>query len=454
MGRPRAKTVAKDIDTTAEHGLNNTPKPLTPPTTATSGLTTSVVVETVSELETEARTVPSLGPESRQDPWTPIDEDFDGASEGALLGGCDLQPAANSMDFLLDDTPMDVDGISGYPPVAAILEDGPATDDTQRPGSSNSEIALHTQDLTCLRMLDNSIGSPLDAASSSSSSSSLQQCSADDCLQGLGESLEQSSTLLASTSDLNAAAPFAQMLDFEFKSLADWDYTPQVMGAGSIDSPGHSSLFVYPHTLDSKVTKRSKTHLGFEDDSQSLSEGYDLAGQTQSHPNYLSAILKQIVSLEAEQQKIKSTRIDRALMLESEIQETLSQSHQFRNCSTNNHAYLLELVSVQMMLDLLQKAVQGEFVAVRSKPSRGRVDFVILRIGEFDVTPRARSSFLRKMLQARLYKLAGLVEDRARTLSAVRQDGFAMAGSVLLGDISRGLRTLMGLVEVWSSRHL
>jgi hypothetical protein len=117
-----------------------------------------------------------------------------------------------------------------------------------------------------------------------------------------------------------------------------------------------------------------------------------------------------------------------------------------------------------MMIQLLQKTVDDEF-ASRRRQSEFGLDVSAASgggtegggggtvwIGKFKVTPRARLRFLRRLLQARFYKLAVLVGEREKLdhhLSS--RDCFGSASSLLLADISQGLRTVMGWLELWNS---
>jgi hypothetical protein len=435
MGRPRAKVASGD---STKNALSNSTTRSGPASGAILKVKSPVEADSASILEGEEHQ--ALVPELKlgQDPWSPMMGDFEVAYDDAFAGSSALRSADTSMDYLLDDAPMDINDTSAHSTSGNFLEDTSSLDNSHR-----SNAVFLAQDLVSPDMLINRIGSPLAVICSS-----FQQRSVQDCAQYQGTASEQSSGLDSASGSSAASAPLADMLEFELTPNVDSGYASQLTGDSGESSryTTHSHLSVYPHTL----ANPARGAFGCGQDSRLPTEGQSLVLLAKhAQLNYPSAVLKQLASLEAEQQRTKTLQIDRALVLESEVQESLSRLHHFKGSSQNGHLYLLELVSIKMMLDLLQKAAHGDFV-VRPKQNHGPV----LYIGGFKVKPKVRCIFLRKMLQARLYKLASLVRERENNVNGPRQDGFAMAGTVLLGDISRGLRTFMGLVEVWSSRQL
>lgn len=448
MGRPRAKTIPEDP--AAKQTRDSTdPEPASKPTT-TSNAEQRAEVDLTSLPDAGAADTSAPEPETRTDPWSPIVGDFNGTYDAAFLDNPNLGAVDGSMDYLLDDAPMDVDSSCEHPNMDALFGDAPLNDKSHELPSSNSEAIFRPEDLISPQTLSENVESPLDALCSS-----LQLQSVHNCTQAHRETSEQSSGL-ESRSGSSSSAPLAHMLDFEFKSVADSGYASRATA-----DPGEPStlssqcgISVYSQSLESKMAKSAVDSLNGEDTPQQSMEMSSLMFPNHTQFHYPSAVLMQLSSLEVEQLKIKSLQIDRALMLETEVREALlSRVHKVKHTNQNNHIYLLELVNVKMMLDLLQAAIQSDFVA-RPRYSHGPASGTVLCIGNFKVTSRARASFLRKMLQARLYRLAGLLKERETNLSGIRKDGFATAASVLLGDISKSLRTLMGLVEVWSSRHL
>lgn len=162
--------------------------------------------------------------------------------------------------------------------------------------------------------------------------------------------------------------------------------------------------------------------------------------------------------------------LDSALLMESQVAASLALLDRCRACRCESTMQLLALVGVRMMLSLLQRSVRDEFTSPRrhsgresaagSDDSNGSNSGVLgegrgegmLWIGKYRVTPRARLRFLRRLLQARFYRLAVLVEGRERLMDdGLSRDCFSGASSLLLADISQGLQTVMGLLELWNS---
>ncbi|OAA41283.1 Zn(2)-C6 fungal-type DNA-binding domain protein [Metarhizium rileyi] len=438
MGRPRAKNAPED--TAGKKTLDNSNEKRAPQLGIASGAELPAEVDSASVLDVEASGASAQETDLGRDPWSPVVGDFEGTYEGTFLENSSLQPADGSMNYLLEEAPMDLDEASRHSNMAAFLENTPGPDNFRRPRSSASEAVFQTQDLISPQLLNEDLESPLDAACASLQQPSVHSCAQFPCM------LSERSAAFESMSGSSVSGPLTQMLECEFQSAADSGYASQVAG-------GSEGSSVLPHAFETKATGSANDPIDYAEESKLSKEVQSLLFPSVFHSSYSSAILKQLSSLEAEQQKIKTLQIDRALMLEAEVQKSLSHTHQFKNSSQTNHVYLLELVSVKMMLDLLQKAVHTDFVSRPRHNHGSSVDGTFLYIGNFKVTPRARSIFLRKILQARLYRLADLVKERERVMSVVKQDGFAMAGSVLMSDISRALRTFMGLIEVWGSRY-
>jgi hypothetical protein len=158
------------------------------------------------------------------------------------------------------------------------------------------------------------------------------------------------------------------------------------------------------------------------------------------------------------------------LLLESEVAGVLARLERCRACRRESTMHLLALIGVRMMLQLLQGAVRDEFASRRRSSRRedaaddgrdpdvgdvGRGDGGgggALWIGKYGVPSRARLRFLRRLLQARIYRLAVLVEERGKFVGGVSRDCFAGASSLLLADILQGLQTVMGLLELWNPK--
>jgi hypothetical protein len=197
---------------------------------------------------------------------------------------------------------------------------------------------------------------------------------------------------------------------------------------------------------------------------------YGAGAGKSGHCGCVSAVSRCIVSLRLaeQQQRMGSTLpLDGALLLEGEVVTSLSQLDRCRTCRRESGAvHLLALVGVRMMIQLLQKTVRDEFASRRRQSEfgpdvgaaaggggEGDGGGGTLWIGKFRVMPRARLRFLRRLLQARFYKLAVLVGEREKLDHGVSSgDCFAGASSLLLADISQGLRTVMGWLELWNSK--
>ncbi|KAK7229875.1 hypothetical protein V2G26_002045 [Clonostachys chloroleuca] len=164
-----------------------------------------------------------------------------------------------------------------------------------------------------------------------------------------------------------------------------------------------------------------------------------------------------IVSLKAEQQRSGLVPIDCALRMETEVETSLSAVHECQSCRCESSIHLLSLVGVRLMLDILQKTVRDEFVMRPRRINSGTISINnsgILWIGSFKVSPKTRCRFLKKLVQARFCRLAMLVERGGKAVtSGPAQDCYSQSGDLLLEDISRGLRTTMGWVTLWNSKH-
>ncbi|KAL6895119.1 cytochrome P450 [Trichoderma evansii] len=142
------------------------------------------------------------------------------------------------------------------------------------------------------------------------------------------------------------------------------------------------------------------------------------------HCNCAASISQRIAMLKAEQRNSTPLSIDSVLMLEKEVEESLALLHQCKNCCFDGVTHLLALISVRMTLDILQKTARREFVAKAKTSPASPYSDTALCIGSFQVPSRARYRFLRKILQARFHKLAGLIEEREKLIAEDKQDCF------------------------------
>lgn len=270
------------------------------------------------------------------------------------------------------------------------------------------------------------------------------------------------------TGSTSTAALMEQLVDMDF------DCFPDISG-GSSRSTNSSSIPASILRQDSSLLQDENTSsaLNFSSRADFLpldEEGWSRSQESTDRKKYncdcSSAISKDIGQLCAEQQKATTMSIDRALKMESEIEATLTRFLRCEDCCRHDSImHLLAFTSVEMTLDLLQETTRHEFKLPRSNrlyPSQGSavsrprhhhqqasVEVCNLYIGSYKVAPGARLRFLRRVLQARFHKLAEFIRDREKILDGLKQDCAARAAALLLEDISRGLHTITGWIEVW-----
>lgn len=473
MGRPRAKKNVSEDSTRRQSNVESddeTRSKSATPAAGFAGSEATIAVGSNPRLEAGV-SGPSLSePMQRPDPWTPIVGDFAPPDANKSVDDSNTQPMTSSLDFLPTDTFMELDEISAFLTMP-FSEDSSTLVDSQRPISAASADRFEPQDLLSTRL---PVTHDKGSFGSIDSRPSLQQRQSNHgSPQCLGPH-SYPSYRAESASGSSNAAPLNQTFGFAFEFLSDMGSTSQDTRPNtSSNTSGHGGAPAYPDTI--APPKPSAAHISSEEDSWSPSGCRALTDQRRAHCNCISAASQRIGSLKTEQQKTSSIPIDCALMMESEVEESLSRLHRCKSCCHDSTVHLLALVGVRTMLDLLQKTAHDEFVsrprranpswaASRSRSmhdasperqrSSGPVDSGILYIGNFKVTPRARSRFLRKVLQTRFYKLSVLVKEQEKLVNGIRQDCFTKAASLLLEDVSRGLRTIIGWVELWNSKDL
>jgi len=462
MGRPRAKDGISKDSACREEYITSQDRVRSKSTTPIAGFTdseTAIAVAGNQMGETRASGLPVTLTDLNQIPgaWMPTvgdiepanantDADTDGnsnvhgnssANARKIVDDNIMHPmtspssAPGELDFLLNCTPMELDDISGF-------LDGlsPSADFFEPQALLPSGVSLPSQKST----LFESIGSH--------SPMQQQLLVGSNNNDGSGQ-FSRAASLSGQSNTASSSQPF----DFTFDFLSDMGSSSSQDNCSSVSSnPSRNATLMPP------------------------------GDQRQAHCNCIATILKCIGSLKTEQQKTRSIPIDNALIMESEVEESLARIHRCKNCRLDSTVHLLALVSVRMMLDLLQKTAHSEFVLRRTAPRQMNIgnqaralsqsphrpgsadeaarqpsslqDGAILYIGNFKVTPKARFRFLRKVLQARFYKLVVLVEEGEKLVNGISEDCFAKPASLLLGDISRGLRTIIGWVELWNSKHL
>nr|QSQ85913.1 hypothetical protein [Preussia typharum] len=175
------------------------------------------------------------------------------------------------------------------------------------------------------------------------------------------------------------------------------------------------------------------------------------------------ALLSRIRCLKTKQKSRRQIPLSSVLVIERETNEGLSRLHRCKNCGQDSMVFLFAMVSVRIVLDLIQKTVHDEFMTVNRKTNQssgvgrsrgvGEHDSSSLYIGNFKVPARARRRYLREVLQARFSKFLVLVEEREKQVDGVgHQDCFAEGASTLMLNIARDLKTILGRVELWSSK--
>ncbi|RYP13673.1 hypothetical protein DL767_010631 [Monosporascus sp. MG133] len=450
MGRPRAKNSAAEESSRAQANVGSDDNIRSKPATLAAAFADADTIAVRQTPAPEAGTggLSLLESNQRPHPWTPTMAEIGRPNGNEIVDDTSMQSTANSLDFLPTDTPMELDDITSFPLMPSFLEDLPSSVESHRPMSSPSADPFDPQDLLSTRLSMTNVKGPF--GSIDSQTSSRQRHSNDISALCLVQHSERFSHT-DSTPRSSDAAPVSQRFDYSFDFLADLDVTS--LDTGSTTSSEASRLGGAPACSVPIATPRlSASHVGCDLDSRSASGRRAPAEQKRAQCNCISAILGCIVSLKMEHLKTSSLPIDGALMRENEVEESLSRLHQCKNCCQESTVHLLALVSVQLMLDVLQKTAREEFLS-RPRLSSSLADNSVLFIGSFKVTPRARFRFLRKLLQARFYRLALLLEEREKLVNGIRQDSFSRSASVLLGDISRGLRTIMGRVELWNLKH-
>ncbi|KAL7942006.1 cytochrome P450 [Trichoderma barbatum] len=440
MGRPRAKKVVLDdsnrrLPASTERNESEIPKSITPEAEVADDESPILAADTPVE-EAESSEPPVSDPEQIPNTWVPLFGDL-----GQLNGANDAnqpdhtsQPDEDSMDFLSAESPMELVEIAGFVEMPSFLDGLSSSFEPQAPASTTPECLFGSHEV---------LSFPLPIANANSNANGLlpthqpqsafppQSCK---CQQ----SIKPSGNELMSTS-CNGGQP-SQLLHLSPTVFQDASYSPQERSSSSpsdASQPGDSSSSLQPSSDGTSELSWHRTQMG-------LRQG--VCGCTDK-------ISQRISSLKAEQQSSSFMPMDCVLMLEKEVEESLTLLHKCKNCRLDSMAHLLALVSVRMMLDILQKTARSDFVS-RPKPSGvNSYDGVALCIGSFEVPARVRFRFLRKALQVRFHRLAALVEERERLVTGKKQDSFSKLASLLLGDISRGLRTTMGWIELWNAKQ-
>jgi hypothetical protein len=279
---------------------------------------------------------------------------------------------------------------------------------------------------------------------------------------GAARRLSPPSTADAKLRTLSGFHGFGGFLDGRADAPAEENEDNDVDGEGEEEEDDEEASI--PSSYSSSSRSDPETSLD-----EQCARMYGAGAGTGGHCGCVSAMSRCIVSLRSAEQQQRMgipLPLDAALLLEGEVTTSLSRIDRCRTCRRESGAvHLLALVGVRMMVQLLQKTVRDEFASRRRQsefvPDVGAATGGgsegggggMLWIGKFKVMPRARLRFLRRLLQARFYRLAVLVGEREQLDHDLSSgDCFAGASSLLLADISQGLRTVMGWLELWNSK--
>lgn len=456
MGRPRAKrNRTKNTPSSPPASVNGASDEHERSKSATPAITLEEA-ETITEVResptittnVQENTASSSDSTQRSAPWTPsLTASFEQSEMTKTVSdhtnARNLELFDTPMAFLVPDSRMDLDDFNNFLPIDSFLDEisDPLIAQQQIPTPSLDILNPHTltTERALVRNTEEIFGSvekrppPPETTQSWARSNPLHQADA---------------TFLSNS----ASEPNMRVSMGETLSHMSIDLTSLEENIDGCNSSLRGSRI-------STSTSKSATTL-----TESASEGHFATPtrglpveQDEAYCNCHIVVTDCIVSLKAEQQRSRLIPIDCALKMEEEIEASLTVVHQCKNCRRESSMHLLSLVSVRMMLDMLQKTMRDEFVTRtrRINSSTAPVNnSAILMVGSFKVPARTRCRFLRKIVQARFCRLAILVEKGGKLMNnGTTPDSFSRSGALLLEDISRGLRTTMGWVELWNSKQ-
>ncbi|KAK4068260.1 uncharacterized protein Triagg1_7503 [Trichoderma aggressivum f. europaeum] len=442
MGRPRAKKAVADessrrLPTGTEPNETEIPKPVTPETEIEDTELETHLAEPLA-LEAEPSDPPASAPGQIPDAWVPLLGDLGQLNETEAINKLDQtpQPENDSIEFLSTGSPMELVEMTAFDGMPSFLDDMSSSLQPQASTSGMPVGLFDPHDMLSFAL------PPMNAKSDVNDSLSMQQpqpsMTRESCM--CQHSITSSSGGNPMLVPCNKDQP-NQLLRYSSTSFQDASCSPR---EESSESPSNAS-----QPSDSS----SSLHASRESSSE-LSWRTTQVTLVQTQCDCIQTISKRIAGLKLEQQSSSFMPIDCVLMLEKEVEESLAHLHKCKNCRLDSILHLLALVSVRMMLDILQKTARSEFVSrPKSTPDNSSSGDIVLCVGNFKVPSRVRFRFLRKALQARFHKLVALIEERERLVTGKKQDSFSKSASSLLGDISRGLRTTMGWIELWNARQ-
>ncbi|CAH0018883.1 unnamed protein product [Clonostachys rhizophaga] len=446
MGRPRArKSPAKDsspspqASTNSASDENSRSKPATPAVTFGEAEPAVEIQQSSPAINAEGG---SLSTESAHisEPWAASlathfePPELDQIAAEGIHNDPMLESLRTPLAFLSTPTEnrMDLDDYNGYPTMSAFLDDISDSMISQQPIPTPS--ALEILDPQALIPTEipvgnpqesfgqvNTIPTPVQTAQSGNSSNTIRRTDAH----------HQSSPSSVSKGRVSIDQSMSDML-LSLTNHEDKNHAARPSNGTHVE----------PHYDTRPMSKSGKLSVHEKDD-----------GCCNCH----IVVTDCIVSLKAEQQRSGLVPIDCALRMETEVETSLSAVHECQSCRCESSIHLLSLVGVRLMLDILQKTVRDEFVMRPRRINSGTISINnsdILWIGSFKVSPKTRCRFLKKLVQARFCRLAMLVERGGKVVtSGPARDCYSQSGDLLLEDISKGLRTTMGWVTLWNSKH-
>ncbi|KAL6875910.1 cytochrome P450 [Trichoderma longibrachiatum] len=400
MGRPRAKKVAADASNhgpsaaTSEQSGNANPKAVTPEDAAEGARPPQTLA--AEGCGAEAEPAEPLVSEAGQIPenWAPLFGDLGQLNATEAMDGLEgsEQQEDDPMEFLSTESPMEL-GDMAFDGIPSFLNSLSGSLEPQATTSTVPAELFGSHEMLSFALPDASVKGDHASARPSThqqhqASSSSESCT---CGHSAKPSRRDSASAPSARDESNQLPNLASIL------FSEASYSPQEPSDTSpsvqTSCDGHSSE---PSWRRTQVVLR------------------------RGNCSCMATITERIASLKAEQQSSCFMPMDCVLMLEQEVQESLSLLHECRNCRLDSVVHLLALVSVRMMLNILQKTARSEFVSRPTSPSGG------------SVPGRVRCRFLRKALQARFHKLAALVEERESLVTGKKQDSFSKSASLLL----------------------
>ncbi|KAK0758270.1 hypothetical protein N5P37_009572 [Trichoderma harzianum] len=435
MGRPRAKKVVADepnrrLPTSTESTETEIPKPATPDTEIEDAELTTHLAES-SAMEAEPSDPQAAVPGQVPEPWAPLLGDLGQLNETEAINKLNQtpQPENDSIEFLSTESPMELVEITAFDGMPSFLDDMSSSLQPQTSASAIPVGLFDPHDMLSFAL------PAMNAKSDANDSLSMQQpkpsLAREPCMCQHSTTSSGNNVILVLS---NKDQPNG-LLQYSSTSLQDASCSPRdefSESSSNTSQPSDSSSSLH-------TSRESSSELSWRTTQVTL---------VHTQCDCMETISKRIASLKLEQQSSSFMPIDCVLMLEKEVEESLAHLHQCKNCRLDSILHLLALISVRMMLDILQKTARSEFVSRPKSVPDSPSDDIALCIGNFKVPSRVRFRFLRKALQARFHGLVALIEERERLVTGKKQDSFSKSASSLLGDISRGLRTIMGWIEL------